>query len=235
MNDFDWMDAPPARLAAAIKGPPDDPQSDQELAWLFDDPEVILPKGIVAARNRDPNFKALASQTRALPYRQKLFLKFLLANSMMASRASKKMTVATGVKIDHHTTARWMTDLNFKRVMDKYADLALASSGAAHPATTLLRINEVVEDALVPVPKFHDGKQLRDDRGQAVFEVDRSNALKGLKTLAETQGLLKQDEENRGRVTVILDFSGGVMQGEQASEEGGRDDAIDAEFSEVLK
>ncbi len=224
MDEFDWMDtgadAPSEREQQLVS---------QELAWLFDDPANPLPAGITKARKKDPKFFSLAVATRALPYRQKLFLKCMLTSAFTPGRARKKMEAA-GAKVDPHTTIRWMQNPEFKAIMDRYGELALMSSGAASPVSILNRIDDVVEDAMTPVPKFHDGRQLRTEDGTPVMEVDRGSALKGLKSMAEIAGMLKKDDENRARVTVVLDFSGEQMQGEQAEKDDG---VLEGEFEEA--
>jgi hypothetical protein len=68
-----------------------------------------------------------------------------------------------------------------------------------------------------------------DRPGEILKEVDRGSALKGLEMLGKAAGAFRKDEENSQRVTVVLDFSGEQMQGEQESE------VIDGEFVEVKK
>ncbi len=241
MTEFDWLDeepvkvAPPAHPSDTSWLDADEPRTERELAWLFDDEKVKLPVAIQRIRQKDPRFKALAMSTRELSHRQKAFLKFMLANEMTESRARRAMNKAMGWKVDTNTTARWMKDIRFRGVLDAYGDLALENSGAGNANSILMRTNRVVEDALEPVTKFHMGTPLIDEFGNVVKEVDRANALKGLDLLAKARGLLKQDDENRNRVTVVLDFSGDVKQGEQASEEVERTDVLEGEYEDLQK
>jgi hypothetical protein len=232
VSDFDWLDAVKMQHSPLPGDPPREEvaANEQELAWLLDDPQAPpLPGVLKAARAKDPRFTSLAVLTRALPFRQKMFLKYMLSNAFTPSRAIKKMKAA-GISLEHRTATQWMQNPEFKSIIERYGDLALMSSGAASPVSILNRIDHVVEDAMTPVPRFHDGRVLRDDAGQVVHEVDRNAALKGLKTMAEVAGMLKKDEENRQRVTVVLDFSGDTLQGEQAEKS---DDVLDGEFDEV--
>lgn len=192
---------------------------EEEVAAL----ESIFDKPVVAAAKSDSGklaeYASLAKATRELPLRQRAFLRSMLANQMRPDVARRKLALA-GIKIDHHATARWMKDPEFKILLDRYTQLMLDQAGIGSPSRILLRIDGVVEDALQPVPVIYQGLPVVDPKreGEYLMEVDRGSALKGLELLGKAAGAFRKDEENSARVTVVLDFSGEQMQGEQESE-----------------
>lgn len=228
MSEFDWMDAPPTRAEQRAQK-----IDEEQLAWLLDDPKLPVTKEVAAARVRDPEYAELARVTRKFSSRQQQFLKAMVANQMVPTRAIRAVQNATGVPVCWKSVSRWTKLPAFRSALEKYAKLALQMSGVESPASILLRTNAIVEDALTPVARFHDGRQLRHDDGTPAMEVDRSSALKGLDLLARSQGLLNKSETQTSRVTVILDFSGEVKQGEQADEK--ENQVLDGEFTEVKK
>jgi hypothetical protein len=179
---------------------------------------------------RDPAYRSLAVEARALPHRQRLFLRFMVTNQMHARRAIAAMNKAMGTDFGISTANSWMTQPGFRTLLEKYAELAIAASGVQSVPSILMRIDAVVEDALVPTPMIYKGSLVRDTRdplGEAtIMEVDRGSALKGLEMLGKSAGAFKADEQDQRRVTVVLDFSGDAPAGEAESE------VLDGEFEE---
>ncbi len=215
MSDFDWLDDPV----------PPTPEQTLELGWLFDDPVNPPPQSIVAKRQKDPRFLELAAKTRALPYRHRLYLKCLAATGFSATKAVRMLSEKMGVKLDVSHAHRLMRFGDLRKVVEMYQDLALEAAGLNNPSRTLLRINDVVEDALTPVPRVSAGEVIRHD-GEILMEVDRGSALKGLELIGKAQGAFRKDEETQQRVTVVLDFSGEKPAGDAESE------VLDGEFTE---
>lgn len=206
----------------------DEPEVLDALESVFDKPLVPVAK---RQQQRDASYRQLALDTRALTYQQRVFIRMLLGCGMNMRAACRKMNAA-GIKIDQKTPVNWMGRPAFKSVVDRYTDLMCTQAGVTSPSQTVLRINEVVEDALVPVPMVHNGQGVVID-GERIMEVDRGSALKGLEMIGKFNGAFRKDEENSQRVTVVLDFSGEAMQGEQESER--IENAIDGDFAEVPK
>ncbi|MCE5292973.1 MAG: hypothetical protein LLG14_27575 [Nocardiaceae bacterium] len=205
----------------------DTPESDFDVATV----ESVL-GGVVPAKKqaRDPAYKKLAADTRALTYQQRVFIRTLLTCAMNMRAATRKMR-ANGFTITQGTPVRWMKTPAFRSVVERYTDLMCAEVGIGSPQHIMLRINDVVENALEPVPMYHSGMPVMNpETGTVQKEVDRGSALKGLELLGKHAGAFRSDEEQSNRVTVVLDFSGESMQGEQESE---RVDAIDGEFEET--
>jgi hypothetical protein len=223
-SDFDWLDGP---------APPTEEET-KELGWLFDDPKDPPPQSIVATRQKDPRFVELARQVRALPFKQRLYLKCLVNAGFNQKKACTDLQKSMGVKVDPSHASRWMRWTDLRKCVEMYQDLALEAAGLNNPTRTLLRIDSVVNDALEPTPKVFKGEvvRLRDPvtgESEVLMEVDRGSALKGLEMIGKSQGMFRQDEETQQRVTVVLDFSGEKPAGETESE------AIEGDFTEVPK
>jgi hypothetical protein len=208
-TEFDWLDAP------------------------VEAPVVSVQKALSgeADKNADPRFHSLAADTRRLPMRQKLLLRSLLANQMHPARAIKAMNEALvklgAAKVDVSTVYRWMRSSELQKLVERYSDLAAEAAGIGNVTTTMLRIDAIVEEALEAQP-------IVDRSGKVVgYAKDFKAALKGLEMLGKSQGAFREDEEDRRRVTVVLDFSGDRQQGEQESETV--QDPIDGEFEEIKR
>jgi hypothetical protein len=133
-------------------------------------------------------------------------------------------TLPREAQVQESVARRWMMNPAFKSIVERYTQLALEHAGVGSPAQILLRIDAVVEDALEPQPV------VSRRTGEIIgHEADRGAALKGLELLGKAAGAFRKDEENSQRVTVVLDFSGDAMQGEQESE------AIEGEAVEVKR
>jgi hypothetical protein len=217
-DDFDWLDEPAAPTEAETL----------ELGWLFDDPQNPPPGSIVAKRQKDPRFRDLAARTRALPYRQRLYLKCLAATGFSVTKAVRMLSEKMGVKLDASYANKLLKYTELAKVVEIYQDLALEAAGLNSPARTLLRIDAVVEDALTPVPRVSGGEVITHD-GQVLMEVDRGSALKGLELIGKAQGAFRKDEETQQRVTVVLDFSGEKPAADP------EDTVLEGEFDEVKK
>jgi hypothetical protein len=195
---------------------------------------AVFDKSIAAAdpERKKTELRSLAADTRLLSFRQRLYLRYLFASQMRIRAAVNKMNQNLDIEpIKEGTVRSWHKDQNFKSIIERYTQLMLETTGIGSASRILLRIDGVVEDALTPVPVLHQGLPVFDpDRpGEILKEVDRGSALKGLEMLGKAAGAFRKDEENSQRVTVVLDFSGEQMQGEQESE------VIDGEFVEVKK
>lgn len=204
----------------------DEPQSD------FEDiePEAVtalesvLGKPIIVSEQRKAQkvaeYKQLAVDTRKLSARQRLYLRYLLASQMRPAVAIRAMAKNMDIEpLKEGTIREWHRRNDFRAIVSRYTQLMLDVSGVGSPAQTLLRIDAVVEDALTPVPMYHNGKALvNPETGQVQKEVDRGSALKGLEMIGKAAGMFRKDEENSQRVTVVLDFSGEAPVGEQESE-----------------
>jgi hypothetical protein len=203
-EEFDWLDGEgDEHPAPDLTTPPAEPLADHqrsELARLF---------GGKLTLEKDPRYANLAVRVARLPLRKRQFLRFLATSQFHTARAIKQMSAAYG-KADPSTIYRWMRDdKQYQDIVAQYADLVLEASGIKNPVSTLMRIDGVIEDALSPVPKINNGVPVFY-AGNPIMEVDRDNALKGLKMIGEYQKLFRSDEEVTGRVTVTLDFSGEV-------------------------
>jgi hypothetical protein len=200
------------------------------LVTLFDNPAKPVSAIESKKRVRDPAYRSLAQEVRALPHRQRLFLRFMVTNQMHAKRAIAAMNKAMGTDFSIRVANDWMTQPGYRTLLEKYAELACAASGVQSVQSTLLRIDEIVEDALKPVPMVFKGEVVKftDDAGErrTLMEVDRGSALKGLEMIGKANGAFKSDEQDQRRVTVVLDFSGETPAGEAESE------VIDGEFEE---
>lgn len=209
-GEFDWMDEKPAPAAK---------------------PSTEIAKALSgeADKNTDPRFGNLAADTRQLPLRQKLLLRCLLTNQMHPARAIRAMNKALekmgAPKVDTSAVYRWMRGKQFQGLVQRYSDLAAEAAGVGNVASTLLRIDQIVEEALEAQPI------LDRNRNVVGYAKDFKAALKGLELLGKTQGAFRENEEDKRRVTVVLDFSGERQQGEQESETV--DTAIDGEYTEV--
>jgi hypothetical protein len=162
---------------------------------------------------------------RALPPRQRMFLKCLIANQMIPTRAIKALDKALkemgAGKADRSTAYRWLRDPAFKALVQLYSDLALEVHGLNNPTTTMLRIDEVYEEAMTPQPIVN-----RKTGNVMGYKKDLSSALKATDQLGRAQKLFRAEDEKSQRVTVVLDFSGEKPAGDAESE------VIDGEFSE---
>jgi hypothetical protein len=155
----------------------------------------------------------------------------LLVNQMHPARAIKAMNTALvkmgAAKVDVSTVYRWLRDSRLRALVERYSDLAAEAAGIGNVTTTMLRIDAIVEEALEEQP-------IIDRKGNVVGHAkDFKAALKGLEMLGKSQGAFREDEEDRRRVTVVLDFSGDRQQGDQESENV--EDAIDGEFEEIQR
>ncbi len=234
-DDFDWLDEP------AVSAQPQQAQSSTdstavpteaetlELGWLFDDPHNPPPGSIVAKRQKDPRFRDLAARTRALPYRQRLYLKCLAATGFSVTKAVRMLSETMGVKLAASYANKLLKYTELAKVVEIYQDLALEAAGLNSPARTLLRIDAVVEDALTPVPMIFKGREVTLKDGSQMTEVDRGSALKGLELIGKAQGAFRKDEETQQRVTVVLDFSGEKPAADP------EDTVLEGEFDEVKK
>lgn len=202
-DEFAWLDEPGVTSA---------------LETVFDRPLAPVEK---RKTQRAAEYRILAADTRGLSLRQRMFVRAMLSCQMRPSVAMRKVNegLAAADRLKQTTVSRWMKDGVFKSILERYTQLLLDYTGVASPAQTLLRIDAVVEDALTPVPMYHNGiALLNPETGAIQKEVDRGAALKGLELLGKASGVFRKDEENSQRVTVVLDFSGEQMQGEQESE-----------------
>jgi hypothetical protein len=207
----------------------------EEEAAAVDAVSAVVGKPILeqSPERKLAEMKSLAAATRNLTLRQRLYLRYLLGSQMRPKVALRKFNENfSNEPLKESTVRDWHRRRNhFSSVLDRYTQLMLEQSGVGNPARILLRIDGVVEDALTPVPVLHQGLPVfnPDRPGEILKEVDRGSALKGLEMLGKAAGAFRKDEENSQRVTVVLDFSGEQMQGEQESE------VIDGEFVEVKK
>ena len=201
-----------------------EPEVADALQSVFDKPPVAVDRARKAAE-----YKTLAADTRKLSLRQRLYIRHLLASQMRQRVALNKMNAGLPFedRLKESTVRNWHRRNDFRSIVERYAQLALEQSGVGSSAQILVRIDGVVEDALTPVPMYHNGIALRAPDGSVQTEVDRGNALKGLELLGKAAGTFRKDEENSTRVTVVLDFSGEQMQGEQESE------IVDGDFEVV--
>lgn len=206
----------------------DAPESEFDVATVDSVLGAVVP---AKKQDRDASYKKLAADTRALTYQQRVFVRTMLASGMNMRASCRKMNAA-GIKIDQKTPVKWMQRPAFRSVIERYTDLMCAQVGVGSPRHIMLRINDVVENALEPVPMVHNGQGVVID-GERMVEIDRGSALKGLELMGKHAGAFRSDEEQSNRVTVVLDFSGEAMQGEQESETVERSDAIDGEFEEA--
>lgn len=193
------------------------------LATIYDAP--LVPPAKRAAQKAE-EYRTLAADTRKLSYRQRLYLRHLLASQMRANVAHRKMNegVAPEDQITLGTIRSWHRRRDFTEIVNRYTQLALEHAGVGNSAQILLRIDAVVEDALIPQPIVSRRS------GEVIgHSVDSSTALKGLELLGKAAGTFRKDEEQSNRVTVVLDFSGEQMQGEQESE------VIDGEAHEIKR
>lgn len=223
----DWDDTEEAVEPVAPTKPVKLTEPEQrELKYMLGDRAV--------SKATDARTKKLAALMRKLPMRHKLLMKYLVANQMHPRRARAAMERDGVNPPDQTTLYRWMRRREFQEGMQAYGDLLLQSSGAASPVSILTRIDEVVEDALRPVPRIHNGQQVYDALGNPLYEVDRKSALKGLELLGKTPGtkLFKGEEAQGARVTVFLDFGGGQMKNAERETETVEGDVLEGEFTE---
>lgn len=196
------------------------------LESVFDKPLVPVEKRKI---QRAAEHKLLAADIRELTLRQRLFVRAMLSCQMRPAAAIREVnkTAMRGGQLSQTSVSRWMRDLKFKSIIERCMQVLIDTTGVANPSQTLLRIDAIVEDALMPVPMYHNGLALRDPEGNVQKEVDRGSALKGLELLGKAAGVFRKDEENSQRVTVVLDFSGDAPAGEQESE------IIEGDFAQV--
>jgi hypothetical protein len=230
-----WDDESPQ---AAVSAQPEQAQSSMDSAAVWDDEESEDEKTLkwliepgaqggksLSAKRHDPRFKTLAERTRALPHRQKLFLKCMMACQMHPATSIRKFNEVLktqGVKpMDRSHLYRWMRNGDFRELMQLYSDLALEVHGLNNPTTTLLRIDEVYTEAMTeqPIVERKSGKIVG-------YKKDLSSALKATDQLGRAQKLFRAEDEKSQRVTVVLDFSGEKPAGSAESE------VIDGEFEE---
>lgn len=219
-----WDDEAPSAPVVASWDDEAEVEDAKELTELLGDP-ASPPAVIVQKRRTDARYKQLAADVRALPPRQRMFLKCLVANAMIPVRAIKALDKALkemgSGKADRSTCYRWLRDPDFKALITLYSDLALEVHGLNNPTTTMLRIDEVYEEAMTPQPI------VSRKSGQVVgYKKDLSSALKATDQLGRAQKLFRAEDEKSQRVTVVLDFSGEKPAGSAESE------VIDGEFEE---
>jgi hypothetical protein len=181
-------------------------------------------KKLIEKRRTDPRFKELAERVRALPARKRMFLNCMTACQMIPAKAIKaldKLLQPAGVRADRSAAYRWLRDPEYRDLIALYSDLALEVHGLNNPTTTLLRIDEVYEEAMTPQPIVN-----RKTGAVVGYKKDLSSALKATDQLGRAQKLFRAEDEKSQRVTVVLDFSGEKPAGDAESE------VIDGEFSE---